>query len=68
MSYLFGWQNEGMIKRATKHTVVITATEADAMVVSQSTGILSLSLTNVSQLPQEVSLCTASFTDIFAGF
>ncbi|XP_060557003.1 twinkle mtDNA helicase-like [Ruditapes philippinarum] len=53
MSYLFGWQNEGMIKRATKHTVVITATEADAMVVSQSTGILSLSLTNVSQLPQE---------------
>ena len=64
---LFGWQNRERMRRATRDTVVITATEADAMAVSQETGILSLSLTSASQLPQEVSYYFLYFINLQSG-
>ncbi|XP_045174031.2 twinkle mtDNA helicase-like isoform X2 [Mercenaria mercenaria] len=53
LAHLFGWQNQANMKVATQNSLVITTSEADAMTVSQATGILSLSLKNISQLPQE---------------
>ncbi|XP_052270283.1 twinkle mtDNA helicase-like isoform X2 [Dreissena polymorpha] len=52
---LFGWQlMDHAAKKQSKNQVVITDSEVNAMAIFQETGILSIVLDKVSQLPQEV--------------
>jgi len=53
-SHVFGWQVKQQRKRNRAKDLVITSSEANAMAVFQSTGILALSLKSVHHLPQEV--------------
>ncbi|KAL4223412.1 hypothetical protein ACF0H5_016883 [Mactra antiquata] len=58
----FGWQQ----KSSSRHSdnIVITSSEANAMVINQETGIMALALKNLYQLPQDVLPHLESFNKI----